>query len=817
VVVTKRGQALYDNAGEYSDEGTDPSVERSVTPPKAARRASAGAGAGAGAGAKAGSVVVKKTKVQKNDRVRLHYHNGFADYDGSKTAKTLRLRQCTIDEFESAMDEGLAMVCGRCLWSVAPADISLTDVTLMHLVCNGPFNEKKPNIQTRDEWMQLADPDEWARWQAAVVAVWEDDVDGGTGTDTEYFLRRLDDAMEPNDGMESWFAKHEKKPEFSIRRVVDNRQAAEGRGAGAGGVSIDGEGAGAGGAVPAARLLEALGLLDTTLELLGDATREETKEAANLTMRMVAAHVLNMNMLSNRWLMRGPSGDRCLLAPTAFFQFMAAKGKKLGDAGQYITEARQQRDCTDAEMKYAHTLLFSKRKELEVRRMDAQAVVERAGGGSHELAHGVREATGSASGVDKKEDKLKPRYERVLHANANTPSGVGMSPGEFMQQLGKKSLYVKVRGRDSMMYMSEKNGIPSPLAAVRLQIALEVSGNTSVAAHMDSKMNMFVVSFPGGKVPMEMRSELYRGCLPTAAMLMSGRSAGTVAAFATAVKELAKFSVAVFTAEETWSDGLTFIAEDLAREADTGLTKAIAMAAWDDTIEAAQKQAVMRIGQECAEHLTAEAQVAALVRRESRLLQDLGSKWTSQLELEKRVNKRERERDEADRRDKDRERERERERDRKWKPLALKPAATPPAPPAPPAGPPYVAPREPRRSASPQRWRDRDQRDDRGRGDKRYDDRDRDRGDGHRYRRSRSRSPPRGGRKDEKPIEKKEPRGRQPEQPRVVVEKKEQPGGGGKRPKINQLCKYHFTNDGCRFSEDACGFYHSTGAMKKHR
>ena len=95
VVVTKRGQGLYDNADDYSDEGTDPSVERSVTPPKAVRRASAGAGAGADAGAKAGSVVVKKKQFQKNDRVRLHYHNGFADYDGSKTTKSLRLRQDT--------------------------------------------------------------------------------------------------------------------------------------------------------------------------------------------------------------------------------------------------------------------------------------------------------------------------------------------------------------------------------------------------------------------------------------------------------------------------------------------------------------------------------------------------------------------------------------------------------------------------------------------------------------------------------------------------------------------------------------------------
>ena len=89
VVVTKRGQALYDNADDYSDEGTDPSVERSATPPKAVRRASAGAGA------KAGSIVVKKKQFQKNDRVRLHYHNGFADYDGRKTTKSLRLRQDT--------------------------------------------------------------------------------------------------------------------------------------------------------------------------------------------------------------------------------------------------------------------------------------------------------------------------------------------------------------------------------------------------------------------------------------------------------------------------------------------------------------------------------------------------------------------------------------------------------------------------------------------------------------------------------------------------------------------------------------------------
>jgi hypothetical protein len=39
--------------------------------------------------------VVKKKQCQKNDRVRLHYHNGFADYDGSKTTKSLRLRQDT--------------------------------------------------------------------------------------------------------------------------------------------------------------------------------------------------------------------------------------------------------------------------------------------------------------------------------------------------------------------------------------------------------------------------------------------------------------------------------------------------------------------------------------------------------------------------------------------------------------------------------------------------------------------------------------------------------------------------------------------------
>jgi hypothetical protein len=190
VTVTRRGQALYDDPRQYSDDEDERDRGRAVTPlrKKADVRADAGAKAGSGA--------AKKGKAQKNDRAQLHHHNGFSDYDGSKTTKTVRLRQDIVDSWEEALDGNFTMCCTRCLWSVTSAHMSTTVPSEMHLVCNGPFNEKKPNVETRGAWMMMVEDELWVRWTTAVVALWEADETEGADVDTEYFLRRLQEALE---------------------------------------------------------------------------------------------------------------------------------------------------------------------------------------------------------------------------------------------------------------------------------------------------------------------------------------------------------------------------------------------------------------------------------------------------------------------------------------------------------------------------------------------------------------------------------------------------------------------------------------------
>jgi hypothetical protein len=82
VVTRRRGTALYDEPEDLSGSEEDRSVDWSVTPKKADVRASAGA--------KAGSSAAKKKQAHENDRARLHYHNGFNDYNGGGSTSSAR-------------------------------------------------------------------------------------------------------------------------------------------------------------------------------------------------------------------------------------------------------------------------------------------------------------------------------------------------------------------------------------------------------------------------------------------------------------------------------------------------------------------------------------------------------------------------------------------------------------------------------------------------------------------------------------------------------------------------------------------------------
>ena len=122
--------------------------------------------------------------------------------------------------------------------------------------------------------------------------------------------------------------------------------------------------------------------------------------------------------------------------------------------------------------------------------------------------------------------------------------------------------------------------------------------------------------------------------------------------FVSSVKELAAFSVAMFTEDERWTVGLLdcrgFVNKTAA---EFGQDDHDAGVAGDDTIDSVIKDATGFIARERQKVVNAEEQADNVVVRKVYLLPDVWSKWQSQLQLDIPVSAKEKQRDEeSDRR-----------------------------------------------------------------------------------------------------------------------------------------------------------------------
>ena len=777
--------------------------------------------------AKGKRVVVTRKERRKevvNNRAMLHVTHNFNNWDNAKnpTKKKIELTDEWKQLFVQAKADRHSVCCSRCLWSVKHEDMSTTQGMLMHLLCPSCY-EGKPNVVTQFGWLAAVPRPMWKKFVNTAVVKWERQEDP-VEDDVTYFMDEVRAASVHNDEFETWFAQWCVK-EKPINRVTFNKRLTPDLKVAAEDASTTGSARG-GGMAMAEEIVEVIASLDLVIPLLRDALAAGSTEAATALVRNAAAHVLEARCFENEFMMRSATGKACVLGPKGLFYFMRLPKKQWGDANAVATTVAQVQKFNAVDTQVAIRSLEAKRVELELRRGMAVKVAS-----DRRMAAlvGQSAAAGTRDDGKKKDDKV-PQYEDVCLEEANAPSALGKKAGQLQQQLGKKALFVHVRGRASALYLEPKNGPVSHFAAARLQIPLEVSGNPAVTAMLESKAYMFVNAFDGGKLTADMRAVLRGASLPTTKVLMSARDYWTVSHFVTAMNELARYSAAVFTGEEAWADALESIVIDMESKRDQNVSKDIISNAWDNMITSALADATGSLGKEGQRHVSAEEQVQAWVDREKFLLPDLYERWVQQLALQKAVAAG----DKARQVDSDR---RERERDQQikaWQQQQQKVVQWPRAPPAlaPKVGTPG---RDNMRSASPWRHGDHDKyggerRGEYQRGDRQGDrygrgGRDRDR-DARRSRsqsgsrsRSRSRSPPRqhgdkkpgggaggagGAGRDNRRV-----------QVPVVVQKKPQPAGG-KPGEVKQLCRFHFSKRGCLYPAEKCNFSHDDAAKAKH-
>ena len=396
--------------------------------------------------------------------------------------------------------------------------------------------------------------------------------------------------------------------------------------------------------------------------------------------------------------------------------------------------------------------------------------------------------------------------------NLNAPSSFGCEPGATWQEVGKTRTFVVMRGKSSLVLLDAKNGPVVPFIAVRCQVPLTLSGNPAVAAVLEEKAYMFTLTFPEGMTP-PMKAALRAGRLPKAAVLMSGRTYISAGNFAVAVRELSAYTTATYTVEERMAVALERVAVDVSIKADQNLSRVTMMKAWDATVESVFKDAAGFIAALCARGLAEEDLLQLLVERESELCPNFWSKWQAQLSLETATALSDREREESSARMAQRIADFARRADVDRQVVQqvqqqLSPGVRQPF-------------GQRRRSSSPVK---------RGDGG-RWGGADRDR-DGKPKRtrspsgsRSRSRSPPpRRGREEEpaKPAGGAGRGGGPPPEKLVRVEVKRQDGYSGAKVDVSVqkrpfMCRYIAMQDGCKYSEDRCKFYHSEANLKKHK
>jgi len=852
----KRGRGIFDNPDDFTFEGSDDEDDERRDMLKEILRSDDeesdgdddgddGRGRELATNVKGKRVVVTKRFRQKtvvNSRAMLHVTHNFENWDNAKnpTNKKIELTEEWKELFAQAKADRHSVCCARCLWSVKHENISTTQGMLMHLLCPSCY-EGKPNEVTKFGWLSALPRPMWKKFVNTAVLKWERQVDP-LEDDATYFFEEVRAAAGHKDEFKTWFDQWcvketpKSRVNFSNMRTPGLKVAAGGKGdrSGIDAAGDDDEEVAAG---PAEhdKMLAVIAHFDVIIAVVADAIASGNagtaagSTEAQMGLKGAAEHVLENKLLTHVLVKFDPAGAPCALGPKGFFLFMGAPGKKLGAVDQYVKSAAAVQKYHPSETKLALSVLRAKRAELEVRRVNLvdaarsreTAAVKRAGFIAEEAP--MRELVMKDAAV---------RYQEVDLECANAPSAVGKAPGQVVQQVGKDRTFVKVRGLDTaMLRLDVSNGPVTPFLAVRLQVPAAVSGNAALTKHIDGKAHYMVHTFPspGGWTP-PMKAVMKSGSLPSSRVLMSGRTVMSALGFVSSVQELAACSVAVFTEDERWTVGLSYIAEDLSTRLQQNLSRTIMMQAWDDTVDSVIKDATGIIARELQKVVNAEEQVDNFVSREIYLLPDLWSKWQSQLQLEMSVSAREKQRDdEYDRR------ERERDRVVKQQQAAYQkiqqqvqfkaPVAT------------FVQkalPREARRSASPSGGREREQRKFGGeRWDERYDgrrggrgDRDRDRGrksEARRARsetRSRSRSPPPREEKAEKKPAGGAGRGDKPGEQRekVVVQKKpaQAAGGVGVPAKINKLCTFHFSDRGCNFSEANCRFYHSKASLPKH-
>jgi hypothetical protein len=338
----------------------------------------------------------KKGRVHMNDRNVLNMSDNFAGYNSVKVPPKGKKLSKPSNEwyalFEYAMDEGLSVGCGNCLWSVAASDLSTTNGCEMHQLCPGS-HKGRHNVYTELDWL-VAFPDEvWEQYVENAVRKWERD-DPEVENDELYFRDETDAARSHNDNFVAWTSFWGTAPAPQGKGAAGSDKGAAGSGKGAAGSGKGAAGSGKGAAsigdadgkqvsasgrrelLPAtvslaARLSDAIGHLDVVKGLVRDSGSLDEDGAHQMLME-AAKLVLEMDLLSNDLIMLSSQGTSCLLAPKAFFLFMGApEGMRSRAVGRYkyVRYAEDIPRCSALDARVAVLSLDAKRGQLDTQRM----------------------------------------------------------------------------------------------------------------------------------------------------------------------------------------------------------------------------------------------------------------------------------------------------------------------------------------------------------------------------------------------------------------------------------------------------------------
>jgi hypothetical protein len=343
-------------------------------------------------------------------------------------------------------------------------------------------------------------------------------------------------------------------------------------------------------------------------------------------------------MLDNEFIMRTAAGLECQAVRQSLLLFMATDKKGSGVSSPYASDVAGVKVCTKGDLELAVGYLREKQRVLTIRR--GLAAAGAAAGGATAAAGALTARATEGSGRDTKSSLDPPVYVVTSVEESGKPWMGNDKPGTVVNVVNKKGFYVKVRNSEWGVYCDPKPvGSDAVLVAVRLQVPLKVTGQTSIAQVLLANCHVFMDSF-GGNATLALKEVLKVGKLPSSKVLLGGQSdvRPTLASFAHAVQELSAYMTATYSREERWTAGLIQIARDVQTRANRhGVTLQLLTSAWDSMVVKMLVDAAYDTSSVCRDYPSSEQQMVQLVAQEERLLRNLFDVWSVQMQVEDTV------------------------------------------------------------------------------------------------------------------------------------------------------------------------------------